>query len=82
MQHQSQGLAKGPTAGTTGLLHHDAVISADEIARYVARGKQMQAEAIATLLTRAFRRLAGLVQRHPANQPTPAGHKPAAQHGA
>lgn len=86
MQHHSQGLAKGPTAGTTGLLHHDllhgAVFSADDIERHIARGKQMQAEAIAAMLTAAFRRLGGLVQRRPAGHGAAVGHEPAVPHRA
>lgn len=77
MQHQSQGLAKGPTAGTTGLLHDDVVISSDEIERHIALGKQMQAEAIAAMLTGAFRRLGALFQRRPA-----ATHEPGLPHRA
>ena len=87
MQHHSQGLAKGPTTGTTGLLHHDAVFAADEIERHIARGKQMQAEAIAAMLTAAFRRLGDLVQRRPlahgrAGHHPATGHEPAVPHGA
>ncbi|MGE5766644.1 MAG: RSP_7527 family protein [Bacteroidota bacterium] len=87
MQHRSQGLAKGPTAGTTGLLHDGVAFSADDIERHIARGKQMQAEAIAAMLTAAFRRLGGLVQRRPAghgstgHRPT-GGHAPAVPHRA
>lgn len=77
MQHQSQGLAKGPTAGTTGLIHDDVVISGDEIERHIANGKQMQAEAIAAFLTAGFRRLGSLFQRRPA-----ATHEPAVPYRA
>jgi hypothetical protein len=77
MQHQSQGLAKGPTVGTTGLFDDAATISGDEIERHIAAGKQMQAEAIAALLTAGFRRLGALFQRHRA-----VSHEPAAPHRA
>lgn len=77
MQHRSQGLAKGPTAGTTGFLHDDVVISSDEIERHIAIGKQMQAEAIAAFLTAGVRRLSALFQRRPA-----ATHEPAMPHRA
>lgn len=62
MQHQSQDLSKGPTAGKTGAtITADAVVTSEEIERHIAAGKRMQAEAIAAFLSGAFRRLAALV---------------------
>lgn len=83
MQHQSQGLAKGPTAGTTGIIDSTAIVSAAEIERHIAAGKRMQAEAIAAFLTAAFRRVGALFQRRPAGRGAhrPA-HRPAVPHGA
>jgi len=63
MQHQSQDLSMGPTAGKTGILVSGAVISSAEIERHIAEGKRMQAEAIAAFLTASFRRVAGLFYR-------------------
>jgi hypothetical protein len=77
MQHQSQGLDKRPTAGTTGLLSSQLVISSGDIERHIAEGKRMQAEAIAAFLTAGFRRIGSLFQRRPA-----AAHEPAVPHGA
>jgi hypothetical protein len=82
MQHQSQGLAKGPTAGTTGLLYDNVAISSDEIERHIAIGKQMQAEAIAAFFTAGFRRLGSLFQRRPAGHRPTGGHEPAVPHRA
>ncbi len=59
MQHQSQGSAKGLTAGTAGILINDRAISAAEIERHIAAGKRMQAEAIAGFFKRCYRRLRG-----------------------
>lgn len=82
MQHQSQGLAKGPTAATTGIVDSTVIItapiiSAEEIERHIAEGKRMQAEAIAAFLKAAFRRIGALFQRRPAHRP-----QPAVPHGA
>jgi hypothetical protein len=66
MQHQSQGLSKGPTAGKTGLYVDHVVISGEEIERHIAAGKRMQAEAIAAFLSGLFRRLGLLFQRRAA----------------
>ena len=77
MQHQSQGLSKGPTAGTTGLLSSQVVISSGDIERHIAEGKRMQAEAIAAFLTAGFRRIASLFQRR-----SVASHEPAVPHRA
>lgn len=66
MQHQNEGLGKGPTAGNTGLFYDLPAISSDEIERHIAQGKRMQAEAIAALFTAAFRRLGTTFQRRPA----------------
>jgi len=63
MQHQSQDLSMGPTAGKTGILVSGAVISSAEIERHIAEGKRMQAEAIAAFLTGSFRRIASLFHR-------------------
>ncbi len=71
MQHQSQDLSKGPTAGKTGILVDDAVISSTDIERYIAQGKRMQAEAIAASLTSAFRRVSALFQGRQAKDMTP-----------
>ncbi|GAB4370276.1 MAG: hypothetical protein Kow00114_30510 [Kiloniellaceae bacterium] len=67
MQHQSQDLSKGPTAGKTGILVSGTVITGAEIERHIAEGKRMQAEAIAAFLSAAFRRLAGLFHRRGAS---------------
>jgi len=66
MQHQSQDLVKGPTAGKTGLFANAVVVSHDDIERHIAEGKRMQAEAIAGFLAAAFRRLGTAVSRRPA----------------
>lgn len=63
MQHQSQDLSMGPTAGKTGILVSGTVITGAEIERHIAEGKRMQAEAIAAFLTASFRRVAGLFHR-------------------
>jgi hypothetical protein len=63
MQHQSQGLDKRPTAGTTGLLSSQLVISSGDIERHIAEGKRMQAEAVAAFLSGLFRRLGAIFQR-------------------
>lgn len=63
MQHQSQGLNKGPIAGNTGILISNTAISGDEIERYIAEGKRMQAEAIAGFLTGVFRRIGAAFHR-------------------
>jgi hypothetical protein len=65
MQHQSQDLLKGSTAGKTGLLINPVAITGEEIERHIAHGKQLQAEAIGALLTGAFRRLGAVFQRRP-----------------
>jgi len=79
MQHQSQGLAKGPTTGTTGLYDEFPVFSAEEIERHIAAGKRMQAEAIAAFLSAAFRRVGALFQRRPAER---GDHQPVVPHRA
>lgn len=76
MQHQGQNLSKRSTAGTTGLLASQAVVTADEIERHIAAGKRMQAEAIAAGLSGVFRRFGALFQRRPAR------HETAVPHGA
>ncbi|GAB4238653.1 MAG: hypothetical protein Tsb0032_42970 [Kiloniellaceae bacterium] len=60
MQHQSQDLSKGPSAGKTGILADDAVIRSAEIEHYIAQGKRMQAEAVAAALSAGFRRVSAL----------------------
>ena len=65
MQHQSQDLSKGPTAGKTGVFLNRVVIDNDEIERHIAHGKQLQAEAIAAFLSSAFRRLGTAFHRRP-----------------
>jgi len=77
MQHQSQDLSKGPTAGKTGLYIDHVVISGEEIERHIAEGKRMQAEAVAAFLSGLFRRLGAVFQRRSG----PAGET-AMPHGA
>lgn len=67
MQHQSQDLSKGPTAGTTGILVSSTVITGAEIERHIAEGKRMQAEAIAAFVSAAFRRVASPFHRRGAS---------------
>ncbi|WP_193371275.1 RSP_7527 family protein [Pelagibius marinus] len=75
MQHQSQDLSKGPNAGKTGIyLSSDKVITAEEIERHIAKGKRMQAEAIAALLSSAFRRLTTLFPPRHAQTPVREEH--------
>jgi hypothetical protein len=61
MQHQSQDFTKKSNAGITGTFAIDSAIEPADIERHIARGKQMQAEAIAALLKGAFRRLGSLI---------------------
>jgi hypothetical protein len=76
MQHQNQGPSKGPTAGKTGLLANQAVITAEEIERHIAEGKRMQSEAIAAGLRAVFRRLGLRFQRRPAaSHEAPLAHR-------
>lgn len=75
MQHQSQDLSKGSTAVKTGsTIALERMISVEEIERYVAEGKRMQAEAIAGFLTSAFRRLAALFAPRHAQTPVREEH--------
>jgi hypothetical protein len=62
MQHQSQGFENGTAAGTTGIFDQTSLVSSAEIERHIARGKRMQAEAIAAFFRGGFRRLALLIQ--------------------
>ena len=67
MQHQSQDFTKKSDAGTTGTVFVVGDIDPAEVQRRIARGRQMQAEAVAALLKGAFRRLGSLI-------PTRTGH--------
>jgi hypothetical protein len=67
MQHQSQDLAKGPKAGTSGILISYEAISSETIERHIAEGKRLQAEAIAAFVRGAFHRVGALFQRHQTN---------------
>jgi hypothetical protein len=73
MQHQTQDLAKGPKAGTSGMLVSHETISSETIERHIAEGKRLQAEAVSAFVRGAFARIAAAFQRHPAQAGDTAG---------